>query len=297
MDDLNTDPNASPANEKAINSNGQSQTVVSAPDNPEKNGDTPKKISYRKFRHAPTWIEAACAVALVVITGLYTHYARQQVQTAQNTLAEIIKQSPEITKSADAAKSAADIAAASLTISERPWVSLADIEITSPLTFDNRGGLIEIRYVLKNTGKSPAIASRWRAKLVVLPMKKLRNEEISDVQSAMCDPLRELQNSFLDVSIFPGDLDKSAEGLGLYPGEIETGLQERELGPFKHKGYISATLIACIDYQSSFGPTHYQTRYAFDLGVPIATGAYMADFKPSGRHPDLRLIYFSQSAN
>ena len=29
-------------------------------------------------RHAPIWIEAACAIALVIITGTYTHYAANQ---------------------------------------------------------------------------------------------------------------------------------------------------------------------------------------------------------------------------
>ncbi|MBA3913775.1 MAG: hypothetical protein H0X25_07945 [Acidobacteriales bacterium] len=43
-----------------------------------------------KLSKAPVWIEALCAIALVIITGLYTHYARRQVQAANKTLREIV---------------------------------------------------------------------------------------------------------------------------------------------------------------------------------------------------------------
>ena len=57
-------------------------------------------------------------------------------------------------------------------------------------------------------------------------------------------------------------------------------------------------LIVCIDYQLSFVPEHRQTRYAFWLGVPLEAGGFMGDLKPDyGVREDVRLIYFSQSAD
>lgn len=172
MDERDTNPNASPATEKENNSNGQPQTAAGTPNSPEKNGGTRKKSSYRKFRHAPTWIEAACAVALVVITGFYTHYAHQQVQTAQNTLAEIVKQSPEIKKSADAAYSSSTTADATLKSSqeqfrdeERPYVWLTpglatptdSMSNTPILDFLSHKWTLGINIQVHNGGHSPAV--------------------------------------------------------------------------------------------------------------------------------------------
>jgi hypothetical protein len=64
-----------------------------------------KQRRCRKFRNAPVWIEAAAAIALVGITWTYTHYAGKQVD-------ELIKQYPELQKSAQAAADAAKAAAA-----------------------------------------------------------------------------------------------------------------------------------------------------------------------------------------
>ncbi len=71
-----------------------------------------------------------------------------------------------------------------------------------------------------------------------------------------------------------------------------------EAGDFAHPGFIRPSLIVCFDYQLASDHTkHFQTRYAFMLGVPLPSGAVMADIKPEGVRPDVRLVYFSQSAD
>lgn len=78
--------------------------------NPEGQPKGSKTNSYRKLRKAPVWIEAACAVALVFITGFYTHYAHRQATTAQDTLNEIKSAKTDTQKLIDAAGKQADAA-------------------------------------------------------------------------------------------------------------------------------------------------------------------------------------------
>jgi hypothetical protein len=187
---------------------------------------------------------------------------------------------------------------------QRPWISSSLIDgifISKPLTFDPvKGGFMQISYVLKNTGKSPALHAVWRSKLLVMSMTKFINDEFSEQQNTLCNPMRTKSRDLFDVTIFPGDiLPPQGWGLDLSRPDIEAALKGRESGSFAHSGFISLGLIACVDYQSSLAPIeHHQTRYAFELGIPIGDGsAFMGDIKPEGTPDGIRLIYFSQSAD
>jgi hypothetical protein len=183
---------------------------------------------------------------------------------------------------------------------QRAWVSLNDnteIRITAPLTFEPaKGASMSINYVLRNTGRSPALHVMWRSKIIALPMTKRSIVEIPERQNELCEPLRDIAGSFLDIVAFPGDKIPRNEGLFISTEDIEIATKARQSGPLAHDGFISMALIACVDYQSSVFK-HHQTRYAFHLGVPMASGMFMGDLMPDGVRPDVRLIYFSQSAD
>lgn len=51
----------------------------------EKQRQRRKAHCRRKFHKAPVWIEAACAILLVIITGTYTYYAARQANAAKKT--------------------------------------------------------------------------------------------------------------------------------------------------------------------------------------------------------------------
>jgi hypothetical protein len=153
-----------------------------------------------------------------------------------------------------------------------------------------------IRYILRNLGKSPAIHVRYQQKIIALSETKSVETEISDRQKALCAPLRQIANQFLDTVVFPGDKIIQEAGVGVETGEIHAATKLREAGPFRHGGFVSLVLIACVDYQT---PTfnHHQTAYAFYLGIPNENGSFMGDIRPEGIQSGLRLIYFSQSAD
>ena len=86
------------------------------------------------------------ALTLIMLT-LYTWYTAKMYSANK-------KSADAATKAAKAAEHAADIAAAQLELTERPWIVADIVGITSPLTFDKEGAHIVVEFTVKNTGNS-----------------------------------------------------------------------------------------------------------------------------------------------
>jgi hypothetical protein len=111
----------------------------------------------RKFKNAPVWIEAFAAIALVGITFTYTYYARKQANAAHDTLGEIIKQYPELKKSADAALKANEISSESLYAVQRAYVVFDHINGERIQTLIPIGTNIwHFNPIWENAGNTPA---------------------------------------------------------------------------------------------------------------------------------------------
>lgn len=78
---------------------------------------------------------------------------------------------------ADAAKSAANTAAAQLEMTDRPWVTI-DIVITGPLTYSDKGGVfMSFLFIPENIGRSPAQNVLISPKLIpAFPFDDIRKE-------------------------------------------------------------------------------------------------------------------------
>lgn len=175
MSDFPTDPAGTSANTEASEPLPPRQTIISSSEDKRRNREASERNRRRKFRHAPVWIEAACAVALVVITGLYTHYAANQAEFAHDTLNQIIQQSSDIKTSSSAATSAAQAAVIAnqqsqshFIADERPYVWVTNSGQESPKYFfpptfllppnfdKSKAGQIHWTVKYTNYGKSPA---------------------------------------------------------------------------------------------------------------------------------------------
>ncbi len=122
MDDLPAHTNANNANNEQQDSHPHHIVLTDASVNEEEDRERRKAQRNRKFRKAPPWIEAACAILLVLITGFYTFYAARQANaakkaamaafdaavTAKNTLIEIQKGGTDTHELAVQAKNQAD---------------------------------------------------------------------------------------------------------------------------------------------------------------------------------------------
>lgn len=99
---------------------------MSATGDEKTNSENRRRNRHCKLKKAPIWIEAACALALVFITGTYTYYAGQQLRTMKNTLNL-----------------------------DRPWVGISgsgNFELKMP-----EGGPLSITMNAQNTGRTPAL--------------------------------------------------------------------------------------------------------------------------------------------
>ena len=85
MDELPTQVNRENAPNHQSDPHAHHIVLTDATVNEEEERDSRKTERKRKLRKAPPWIEAACAILLVVITGSYTYYAARQANAAKKT--------------------------------------------------------------------------------------------------------------------------------------------------------------------------------------------------------------------
>jgi hypothetical protein len=181
----------------------------------------------------------------------------------------------------------------------RPWVSIDTIEISEPLSFDSgKGASMRVNYVLRNTGKTPAVHVKWRANLFIVAMRKWLSEEINDAEDNVCMDTAQSgpEDSLFESIIFPSDRVRDSWPMGLDADRLKQGLRNRETGPFAHNGYVSMAVVVCVDYQIA-PREHRQTRGGAQLGIPISDGGMMGDFTPEGTRPDIRIVGWHQAAD
>jgi hypothetical protein len=133
----------------------------------------PFKAVWRAFTAVINWLDkndgavtAIATIAIAVLTAYYVHYARGQWNVMQGQLGEMIRQYPQLQKSADAATKANLAAHDALTRSNRPWLGVESVRIIAPISFMKAGSGKDITYfvngsleiTIKNFGTSPALS-------------------------------------------------------------------------------------------------------------------------------------------
>jgi hypothetical protein len=245
---------------------------------------------------------------IFVTTAIYTFYANRQWQEMKSSgtdthdlalaakaqtdkMTESLKKTDDLIRQAtDQAKAAKTVANAAmesantakrqLQMSERPWVYATDWSLIEPLSFTEKGGKIGLGITLKNVGHSPAIHVRFVSKVMGWGKDFLRQ------QAEYCDRWKTVPKGGLPGNtIFPGEQHPASYITGIDNDELRIALQKSEL-----PGKISPWLVACIDYEFPFDSEHHQTRYAFPLGRPEASGGWMGFFVPNGTPDGVVLI-------
>jgi hypothetical protein len=188
----------------------------------------------------PQRIEAVCAVALVVITAFYTHYASQQACAAITA--------------ANAAKSAADTAASQLELAQRPWLSIVDARVLSDLTFGQNGGQVTFGFTIKNSGNSPAV-DVWVGPELYLPDDTGSWE--TELRRTCTDP-QEAKPSQPEngAVIFPNIST---------PFKIGTSMSNKDMdkGRLARSDLVAVVPMVCITYRSTFNRRIYHTGITY----------------------------------
>jgi hypothetical protein len=233
------------------------------------------------------WVETSGVIVAVAIAGLSLW-----------TTLEIHWQRPSIEKSADAAKSAAEIASKALIVGNRPWVKVVH-EIVQPLTFNDHVGpmgataVMKVKDTFENVGQTIALnVLAWED---VIPedyeTPPGANFTMPTDRSAIarqhdwCDTNRNSEQSRrIGNILFPHSPTTQISGIGPTMSTVTQSM----VG-----GKVSFVMVGCVCYRSSFEdpktPNH-QTRFIYRLGIPQPWGGWYPFVLPTGTASTLRLI-------
>jgi hypothetical protein len=140
---------------------------------------------------------------------------------------------------------------------QRPWLALAGLRMTGPLTFDANGANIPIQYQLKNTGHSPAMQVWLESELYVESRFGLDARAERD---RLCNKIvgQETPSFNIGETIFPGD--DFARQWNLQAPKSLIDESRKQLG-----GVFALDVIACVAYRSSFSRDTYYTGLQVSL--------------------------------
>jgi hypothetical protein len=140
---------------------------------------------------------------------------------------------------------------------QRPWLSLAGLRMTGPLTFDANGANISVQYQLKNTGHSPAMQVWLESELYVESRFGL---DARAERGRLCDKIVEQETPSFNIgeTIFPGDDFVRQWNLQAPKASIDES--RSQLG-----GIFALDVVACVAYRSSFSKDTYYTGLQVSL--------------------------------
>jgi hypothetical protein len=202
-------------------------------------------------------------------------------------------------KAADAAKRAAETAASSLVLAERPWVKIKH-RIFQPLTFNQEAwkgpvAKIVIEDTLENVG--PTVALNVLSWEDVIPIDFDATHSVPSLRTA-----RARQNQWCDANRHPDPT--GLKGYMLFPKDpwvehqtvgptMETVMKAASSSPTLLSGKVGFVLVGCVCYRSSFepqtNPTH-QTRFIYYLAKVLPEGGFLPYIVPSGVASELQLV-------
>lgn len=184
-----------------------------------------------------------------------------QAESTAKIAAEATIQAHAAQDSADAAKNSVTLAQSSLELSERPWVSVK-VEIAGPLTWDQSGAHLSLKYTFSNVGHSPALGFFSLPQMVVEP--KLGMPPMEERQK-LCQYVMTQNIPFRDV-LFPGEVRETFTKVNA----SRTDLEKAE--PYWGGSKFSASIIDCTAYHSNFSKQIYAVSNSRSLATNLTAG-------------------------
>jgi hypothetical protein len=139
---------------------------------------------------------------------------------------------------------------------ERPWISVGDPIVASPLKFLDAGATIALRFPIKNTGKSPALNVSLQAELI--PMTPERSAPHVEQERFIAELKARPDNLvFGERTLFVGDAIVAERNFFVPKSEIDNA--SALLGEHStEKNQFLPILVACAVYKfNRTGERHY----------------------------------------
>jgi hypothetical protein len=183
---------------------------------------------------------------------------KAQAASTETIATEAKIQARAAEKSADAVKDSVTVAQNSLELSLRPWVSVK-VEIAGPLTWDQNGGHLSLRYTFSNVGHSPALGFFSLPQLVVEPSVGM--SPVKERQD-LCRYVTGPNVSMKDV-LFPGEIRESFMKVNVSRADAERA------NPSWKGTTFSAYIIDCTAYHSNFSKQIYSVANSRSLDTTM----------------------------
>jgi hypothetical protein len=224
---------------------------------PVRNPSEAEKPFWEKATTDPV---AAFTLFLVIFTAILSAVGVIQLKmlTRAETLAE---------KTAQAAKESADVARDTLVATNRPWIQIKSIAITSPLGFGREygndvGGGVNLALLVKNVGKSPAIRVGAEVQLAWTFDELASQREFCEIIKRVRDPALQTRTLLPENTLFPDDEMTFHIRAWTNREQIERALNWAGNIP---DNKVNLKLIGCVYYEFSFAPGLHQTGIIFEL--------------------------------
>lgn len=172
-------------------------------------------------------------------------------------------------KVANSAKDSADVAEKTLVATNRPWVKIKSITLDGPLAFEpspnDHEGRLDFKFVLENTGKSPAVRIWLDVRLTISNIIDLRAE-----QKIFCDALRDNRMRAAtqpmtirpEMTLFPGDEITMKTQAWMNPEPLA---KFREWAGKIPGASVFPAIVGCVLYEFTFDKGHHQTGIIYNV--------------------------------
>lgn len=173
-------------------------------------------------------------------------------------------------KVAEAAKESADVAI----IAQRPWVSVKATIGPRGLFFDVNGANLDLVFLLKNTGNTPATTVRIEGS----PRIDVKtNDRMTELEKVCSEAKGRAPNpKMVGYTIFPG------ETLPVNSIYVFAGKSDLDRITAAQHGFILPIVIGCVDYFLTFGePIHHQSRFVYSVDYRAPEGGAVLAIRPA----------------
>jgi hypothetical protein len=236
--------------------------------NMQKNSDNQHRIWNVSYTAIAIWCWLITAV--IVRLWVYDHvpdaYKAQVFVESILTLAivdVVVVHAVMYYKQAKEANRQAEIALKQIEITDRPWIKFKCF-FNSGISFLENGQLSTwFRFIVRNVGKSVAVNTRIRARLVVPDFGGFSHEHVLKRQLEVCAGMDEPQvphewRERLELSsvVFPNEDYIINHGFSASAEEVKRG-DSGDLGVYE------LYLVGCVNYQIAGYAAHHHTHFAY----------------------------------
>ena len=210
---------------------------------------------------------------LNIITFLGVAAAVAAFFVLRSTLHEAQKATGFALQQAKAVAGQAEIVQQKFELSERPWIFPEKIELAKPLTYKGNRANLTLRFLLHNTGRSPAAATQVKAlAFVEMPDKS----DLMAEQQRFCGPVgnQPVSPHSVGYTVFPNQRITLTINTSIEREEIDADIaywkhqfaqrrnakqQRRTVVPMRF------AIVGCIDYHFDLSDEHHQTPFILQL--------------------------------